>query len=103
MYEKLSIRSEQQLREHITATVWGLQTEYFTATYDREIYYDRVSNTLVILNYRSSGTCLVPRAGPRAFARKYEDDIDRYEALGVDVDEMPQIVVGGVRALHPEI
>ena len=103
MYNRLGINSEQQFLEHVTATVWGVHTECFIATYDREIYYDRATNTLVILNYRSTGTCLISRDGARTFARKYEDEIDRYVALGIDEDAMPKIVSGGVRALHPEI
>lgn len=103
MYEKLDIRSEQQLREHIIATVWSVRTECFIATYDREVYYDRTTNTRVILNYRSAGTCLVTRDGPTAFARKYKDEADRFKALGIDPDLVPRIVTGGIRALHPEL
>lgn len=103
MYQKLGINSEHQLREHIVATVWGWRTECFIASHDREVYYDRMTNTRVILNYRRAGTCLVTRDGAREFARQYYEETDRQVAAGNDEELMPPIVLGGLRALHPEI
>lgn len=103
MYDGLGIDSALKLRNHIAATVWNQRTECFVATNDREIYYDRVTNTRVILNYRHAGTCLITRNGAKEFARQYQDELDRHVAAGHDPNSMPPIVRGGIRALYPEI
>ena len=59
MYDGLGIDSALKLRNHSAATVWNQRTECFVATNDREIYYDSVTNTRVIRNYRHAGTCLI--------------------------------------------
>jgi hypothetical protein len=103
MYESLGLDSVLQPRNHIAATVWHPRTECFIASNDREVYYDRVTNTRVIFNYRQAGTCLITRTGAKEFARQYQTEMDRHVAAGNDLDSMPPIVSGGIRALYPDI
>ena len=103
MYVRLGLETEQQLRAHVARTVWGVRTECFSASFDRDIFYDQHTNTRVILFYRGAGTCLVTRAGTREFLKQYNDEKDRHLLAGNDDESWPPIMLGGIRALHPEI
>ncbi|MCI5141135.1 MAG: hypothetical protein D3909_05295 [Candidatus Electrothrix sp. ATG1] len=77
--QELGINGRDKFKQHLEKILKDPSTISFRATNDREIYYSRHTNTMVIYNPHSEdkGTCWRPRKGERDFYKAIQTEEGR--------------------------
>lgn len=97
----LFIRSRDDFARHIENTITDPATEAFHAENGRDVYYNDITNTIVIVNSieQDRGTCYRDRNKYKEFSRllRTENESRRNNS----VEEIIDIVPGGYEQLYP--
>lgn len=105
----LGINSLESFRAHIIDVLKSPETWGFRTHNQREVYFNRATNTVVILNEALDPKTGKPYGGSAwreydfegEFGRLYNKEFEYLKNNG-KLHLMPDVWIGGYRALHPE-
>lgn len=94
--ESLGIKNREEFEKHIRETLLNRETVGFSQPNGQEFYYNRDTNTVVLLDGRGCGTAFRPESRGDYLQRKHfrQEDQQRAEL---------HLKAGGIIAHHPEL